>query len=224
MRGSAFRRPGVRGRKALMFAVVVAAILTWSSATVALSGTTRDSSVASSSDACPAVMNFTNVSGTLDGYVTGLTPADFKIAVYIKVEGNWWTKPTADSPLTTIQPDGSWSSDIVTGGIDEQATHVVAYLLPNGIEPPLRLGGPNLPPELASYPQRMVDRTQPPTPEPLCMFTDMVGSAPVVDDPGGGMSWGDYDNDGDLDLLQTRILAGPHPPIFSAMIAASSRT
>ena len=157
-------------------------------------------------------MNFTNVSGTLDGYVTGLTPADFKIAVYIKVEGNWWTKPTADSPLTTIQPDGSWSSDIVTGGIDEQATYVVAYLLPNGVEPPLRLGGPDLPPELASYSQRMVDRTQPPTPEPLCMFTDMMGWPPTVGVLGGGMSWGDYDNDGDLDLLQTRMLAGPQPP------------
>jgi len=217
MRGFAFRWPNVRSGEALAFAIVVIGTLIWSSATMALSGTTQDNSTASSSDACPAAVTFRYVPSiggccSLDGYVTGFTPADFKIAVYIKVAGYWWTKPFANSPLTTIQPDGNWSSAIVTGGIDEQATHIVAYLLPNGIEPPLLLGGSDLPPELASYPQRMIDRTQPPAPEPLCMFTRMVGVVPTANDPGGGMSWGDYDSDGDMDLLQTRILSGPHTP------------
>ena len=73
----------------------------------------------------------------LEGNVTGVTPADYPVAVYIRVGDLWWTKPTYASPLTTINPDGTWRCDITTGGNDRYATAVAAYLLPAGVEPPI---------------------------------------------------------------------------------------
>lgn len=64
------------------------------------------------------------------------------------VGSGWWTKPYWAWPLTIIEPDGSWVCDIVTGGIDEQATEIAAFLLPRGYDPPLMSGQSVLPPEL----------------------------------------------------------------------------
>lgn len=75
-------------------------------------------------------------------------PAAHKVAVYIKVGGGWWTKPTFANPLTTIQPNGRFECDITTGGNDAQATAIAAYLLPNGYTPPNVEGWPTLPAEL----------------------------------------------------------------------------
>jgi len=73
----------------------------------------------------------------LQGQVGNVTPADYKVAVYIKVGGFWWTKPYWTSPLTVIKSNGSWTCDITTGGNDETATEIAAYLVPNGYNPPL---------------------------------------------------------------------------------------
>jgi len=83
----------------------------------------------------------------LRGQVWHVNPADYKVAVYIYVSG-WWTKPTFANPLTTIQSDGSWITDITTGGIDETATRIAAFLVPNGYNPPSMSGGGTLPSEL----------------------------------------------------------------------------
>lgn len=71
----------------------------------------------------------------LEGNVTGVTPDDYRVAVYIRVGDLWWTKSYYDSPLTLINPDGAWSCDINTGGSDRYATAVAAYLLPAGVKP-----------------------------------------------------------------------------------------
>jgi exo-beta-1,3-glucanase (GH17 family) len=81
----------------------------------------------------------------LAGQVCRVKPADFRIVVYIKVGSGWWVKPFANQPLTTILNDGSWTCDITTGGIDETATEIVAYLVPNGFSPPILLGSPSIP-------------------------------------------------------------------------------
>ena len=83
----------------------------------------------------------------LRGHVTCVTPNDYKVAVYIKVSG-WWTKPYYASPLTTIQSDGTWTTDITTGGSDQWATDIAAFLIPNGYNPPIMSGGAILPQEL----------------------------------------------------------------------------
>jgi hypothetical protein len=82
----------------------------------------------------------------LEGRVRNVNPADYKVAVYIFVEGaGWWTKPTSANPLTSIQSDSTWICDITTGGSDIYATKIHAFLLPNGVDPPLAGGLPALP-------------------------------------------------------------------------------
>lgn len=83
----------------------------------------------------------------LQGRVAYVEPADYKVAVYIYVSG-WWTKPYWAWPLTTIRSDGTWTCDITTGGTDQLATKIAAFLVPNGYNPPLMSGGQTLPPEL----------------------------------------------------------------------------
>ena len=84
----------------------------------------------------------------LRGQVLHVKPIEYKIVVYIKVGSGWWIKPYSLSPLTSINPDGSWVCDVTTGGIDQTATEFVAYLIPDGYAPPI-VGGANiLPAEL----------------------------------------------------------------------------
>ena len=101
---------------------------------------------------CVPTITFTSVppfgsNENLFGRVDHVTPADYKVAVYIYVSG-WWTKPTFASPLTTIQSDGTWTTDITTGGNDNQATKIAAFLVKERYTPPLMSGQATLPAEL----------------------------------------------------------------------------
>ena len=101
-----------------------------------------------------ADIQFTSVpdygsSADLRGIVLHVQPTDYRVAVYINVSGNWWTKPTATQPITTIQSDGSWVCDITTGG-DETATLIAAFLIPASYNPPVLLGAATLPKELTN--------------------------------------------------------------------------
>ena len=79
-----------------------------------------------------------------------MKPADYKVAAYIYVPsgGGWWTKPYFNSPLTSIEVDGTWTCDITTGGRDETATRIAAFLLPNRFDPPSVGASATLPPIL----------------------------------------------------------------------------
>jgi exo-beta-1,3-glucanase (GH17 family) len=99
------------------------------------------------------VIEFTHVPAfgsfdDLEGQALHVEPAEYRVAVYIYV-GGWWTKPTFARPLTPIQIDGSWITDITTGGVDQNATRIAAFLLPEGYNPPRMSGGSTLPAELA---------------------------------------------------------------------------
>ncbi len=83
----------------------------------------------------------------LQGHVTCVISQDYQVAVYINNSG-WWTKPTFAQPLTPIQSDGTWTTDITTGASDEYATDIAAFLVPNGYFPPAMSGGALLPQEL----------------------------------------------------------------------------
>ena len=89
----------------------------------------------------PAYNSFDNLSGR----VCRVRPADFRIVTYIRVINNWWVKPFATQPLTTILNDGTWSCDITTGGVDQRATEIVSYLIPTSFSPPILLGSSTLP-------------------------------------------------------------------------------
>ena len=77
--------------------------------------------------------------GELTGNVIGLDPAVAKVAVYIFVNG-WWMKPSLEFPLTNIDQNGFWQVDITTGGVDEYATEIRAYVVPYDFTPEPVLG------------------------------------------------------------------------------------
>ena len=74
--------------------------------------------------------------------------AEYAVAVYIWVGGGWWNKPYWNVPLTSLQSDGSWECDITTGGDDEQATRIAAFVVPRDYSPPQLGGQAELPHEL----------------------------------------------------------------------------
>jgi hypothetical protein len=85
-------------------------------------------------------------SDNLGGIVLNASPAACSVAVFIYVPGyGWVTKPTCALPLTPIQPDGSWSARIVTGGSDQLATRVAALLVSTNYSQPCVQGTAALP-------------------------------------------------------------------------------
>jgi hypothetical protein len=85
-------------------------------------------------------------SDNLAGMVLGVNPAACRVAVFINVPPyGWYSKPTCAQALTAIQPDGSWSVDITTGGVDTNATRIAALLVSTNYDQPCVLGEPFLP-------------------------------------------------------------------------------
>ena len=83
----------------------------------------------------------------LSGVVLNANPATNAVAIFIYVPGyGWVTKPFCDPQLTTIQPDGSWSANVTTGGAgDMTATRFAALLVSTNFSEACVLGLPNLP-------------------------------------------------------------------------------
>jgi hypothetical protein len=93
-------------------------------------------------------LNFVPAIGStedLTGSILHVKPSDHKVAVYIRVGAGWWSKPTFASPLVEIHVDGSWTCDITTGGADETASEMAAFLVTNGYQPPTANGTATLP-------------------------------------------------------------------------------
>jgi hypothetical protein len=87
----------------------------------------------------------------LEGEVCGVDPEEHAIAVYIQVEGAWWTKPTFSQPLTTISDDSTFTSKIVTGGQDQLAEKIAVFLVPAGFVPPLANGESTIPQDVFDH-------------------------------------------------------------------------
>ena len=77
----------------------------------------------------------------LIGRVLHVRPEDYRVAIFIKVAGGWWTKPSFSMPSVNISCEGDWVCDITTGGPDNLATEIAAYLVPAGYSPPSAIGG-----------------------------------------------------------------------------------
>ena len=72
-------------------------------------------------------------SSVLSGRVTNVSPQIYQIAILIFIEGlGWYSKPYCSPLYTTINPDGTWSASVTTGGVDNTATQIVAYLVSSG--------------------------------------------------------------------------------------------
>jgi len=93
------------------------------------------------------------------GTATVDSVSKYRVVVYVKVDNRWWgPKPTWANPMTTISPDGSWTTEIVTGGNDSQSTEIAAFLVPSTFTPPKMEGGKDLPVSLDQYPSKTVNR------------------------------------------------------------------
>ncbi len=89
------------------------------------------------------------VDGFIHGAVHGVDFSAHRVATYIQIEGaGWWTKPTLTAPTVPINPDGSFSVDVATGGIDNRATIYCAALVAAGVDPPTALGAGRVPANL----------------------------------------------------------------------------
>jgi exo-beta-1,3-glucanase (GH17 family) len=84
----------------------------------------------------------------LQGQIWHVKPVDYKVVAYIRVFGGWWIKPTFTNPQTLILPNGKWTCDITTGGVDQKANRIATYVIPNAYNPPLLSGSSTLPAEL----------------------------------------------------------------------------
>ena len=91
--------------------------------------------------------------GDLEGRVA-VDPATHKVAIYLFLPsaGGWWIKPWTGAPLTDIQPDSTWSQDVVLAGIDEYALRYLAVLVPAASSVPLCAPCGNLDSLIALYP------------------------------------------------------------------------
>ncbi len=115
-------------------------------------GAANPSSTYLASTACTPAIVFDHVpaygsSEDLTGHANCITTGDYAVAVYVNVSG-WWTKPYFSDPLTPILSDGTWTTDITTGGSDELAADIAAFLVPKSYTPPAMSGEADLPQEL----------------------------------------------------------------------------
>ncbi len=100
--------------------------------------------------ASPSIL-LTNVpafgtSTDLSGVVSGVNPGTCGVVVFIYIpSAGWWSKPFCDPQLTTINANGSWTADITTGGVDDQATKITALLVSTNYNQPCVQGLSTLP-------------------------------------------------------------------------------
>ena len=83
----------------------------------------------------------------LEGRALHVNIESYGVAIYIYANG-WWTKPFRSEPITELGCDGSFVCNIVTGGSDETAKKIAAFLVPLDYGPPLMRGGHTLPKEI----------------------------------------------------------------------------
>jgi len=83
--------------------------------------------------------------GLLEGRALCVDPAAHRVATYIRVGGGWYNKPTFAEPLSPLDADGRFATQVVTHPNDRFATALRSFLLPDGVAPPRVDGLPNLP-------------------------------------------------------------------------------
>ncbi len=93
----------------------------------------------------PRWCDLADLAGTVEGVEH---PEELGVAVYLQVDGRWWSKPTRAAPVTPVSADGSWRVDVTTGGSDAASTGFVVFLLPRDFTVPIAQPMGELPPGL----------------------------------------------------------------------------
>jgi len=83
----------------------------------------------------------------ITGYVNGIIPTNFKIAVYGKINTGWHNLPSRENPLIPIAEDNSWACNLTMNQISSVSEYAI-YLLPNGYIPPILVGAKIIPVKL----------------------------------------------------------------------------
>lgn len=103
-----------------------------------------------------------NSQGNISGSVAGVPFSSYQVAGYILVPGvGWYTKPTAQTPAVPINPDGTFTLNVTTGGLDSIATIFCASLVPTNDTPPLALGTGRVPVDTNSVAMTFAERYGP---------------------------------------------------------------
>ena len=90
-------------------------------------------------------------SGVLTGVVGGVSYSTHRVATWLYVDGfGWCSKPTSSSPTVSIRADGTFSVRVVSGGLDDRATHFVVALMGPGRMPPVVCGSCRIPSQLTA--------------------------------------------------------------------------
>ena len=90
----------------------------------------RDDEPALEFTSVPALGSTDDLSGEARG-----VGDDLCVLTYICVAGRWWVKPTEAEPFARPGAGCQFSVDITTGGNDEQADEIRAFLVPYDVEP-----------------------------------------------------------------------------------------
>ena len=86
-----------------------------------------------------------NGDGNLRGSTSAVGTVNHRVAVFIMVDGQWYTKPSFADPFVTIASDGTWFADVTTGPGDDRAERYAAFVVPVAYEPPVVNGMVDLP-------------------------------------------------------------------------------
>ena len=88
----------------------------------------------------------------LSGLVRGVSPNTCRVATFTYSSAEGWNTKSFDSAtsLTPIQPDGTWATDITSGGSDTNATRIAALLVRANFNYPLVRGAATLSTNLLS--------------------------------------------------------------------------
>jgi len=63
------------------------------------------------------------------GRTFNVNPRNYRVSIFIRVDGVWWPKPLWSRPLIGINRNGYWRSEVVTGGHDEDMDAVHVFLV-----------------------------------------------------------------------------------------------
>src|ERR1043165_8194776 len=87
------------------------------------------------------VPKFGAPNATISGRVSGVAPADYKVAAFIGLDQAFYSKPTYVKPNTALSKNGGFTCDITTGPNDPFAQKVVAFVVPKtfAIQPAMGL-------------------------------------------------------------------------------------
>jgi hypothetical protein len=105
----------------------------------------------------------------LQGQVFNVNPANYQVTLVILIEGlGWYSKSYCDQSLVhalpiPLNPDGTWSATITTGGVDPTAIKIAGYVIPKSYNPPCTFNASGLPQDVAaqSVAKLLVNRQNP---------------------------------------------------------------